>query len=355
MLFFLAAGLIGISYIFRKSNIVFYMWALFFILLFGFNTYNPDYLSYSNIYRLFSLGTYDGKLGDIGYISLMNLGISNRLYFQQFLQVISVITIIPLFYSINKLSVYKNLVCAFILLYPLSISIVQFRFFIAYTLVLLGLYFLEKFTIGKYIFIALVILATTIHFSAIIFLILLFALEKNFQKIYLILSGVLLALFSINYIGNFIQIPLISQALQKYFISSLEFKGIVFVSRVIFFRLGPVLILHWLYSYFKHCFEERDFFLMRATNIILIVSMFFEFINSEFERFSRLGYILFYIIVLNVCSKMKLKSNRELILVSLIIFSLSNFWFQNFYRSSGDIRFFDSVFRAIFENNLVLY
>ena len=354
MLFFIAIILSSTSFLFRKSSFVFGAWALFFIILFGYNTYNPDYISYSNIYRLFALGNYDGKLGDIGYISLMKVGISQQLLFQQFLQILAIITILLLFYSIDKLSEYKNLVCVLILIYPLTISIVQFRFFIAYALVLLGLYFLHKSSIGKILFFILVIVATTLHFSSIIFLVLFLTQSKSFRQIYIGLTGVLIALLSINYLNSFIQIPLISQAIQKYFVTSLEFKGVVFVSRVVFFRLGPVLFLHSLYMYFKHCFEDRDIFLMKATNIILVISMFFEVINSEFERFSRLGYILFYIIVLNVCSRMKLKYNREIILTLLIIFSLTNFWFQNFYRSSGGIQFFDSVFRAIFENNLLL-
>ncbi|MFX3828772.1 hypothetical protein ACJBTR_10385, partial [Streptococcus suis] len=104
---------------------------------------------------------------------------------------------------------------------------------------------------------------------------------KSFRQIYSSLIGVLIALLSIKYLNSFIQIPLISKAIQKYFVTSLEFKGVVFVSRVVFFRLGPVLFLHSLYMYFKHCFEDIDIFLMKATNIILVISMFFEVINSE--------------------------------------------------------------------------
>lgn len=354
MLIVIAGILVLLSLLFKKSNIIFILWALFFIILFGFNTYNPDYLAYSNIYRLFTLGTYDGQMGDVGYINLMKLAITNNLLYQQFLIGVSILTVVLLFYSITKFSNAKNLVCALIVLYPLTISIVQIRFFIAYALVFVALYFLENSPRGRLIFCILIILATTFHFSSILFLSLLLTQLKSFEKIYISVIGGILILFSFNYLSGIIHLPLVSNALRKYFFSSLEYKGLVFILRVIFFRLGPVVFLHILKNYFRNAFTDKDIFLMKATNIILIISMFFEMVNSEFERYSRLGYILFYIIVINVSSRMKLKSNSVIVITSLFVFALINFWFQNFYRVSGDVRFFDSVFRSIFENNIFL-
>lgn len=352
MLLIIGIVLSIISLFLYRNKILYLIWFLFYFVLFGFNNFNPDYSTYSNIYKLVRLGVYDGKLADSGYMFLMSVAHSFNLSFEQFYICFAIVSVIMLFIVIYKFSNYRNLVCIPILLYPFTISVVQMRFFLASLIVLIGIIFLEKDKkYSNFIFLGTLIIASTIHFSSILYSVYFLANLKSFKKIYF---SLLLGLLSIIVFYQGITIinftPLLD-AINKYFLSSLEFKGIVFVSRVIFFRLGIVSGIHILIKYFKHNFSEKDIYLAKIINITMTVTMFFEFINSEFERFSRIGFILLYILIFNVCIKMKLIGNRVAVIGLFSIFIFLYVGFQYFFRSSNGVLFYEAVFKDIFEHN----
>lgn len=352
MLYIIGLFLGFISVFFKKSKILLGMWGTYFVVLFGYNTLNPDLLAYTNVYRLFSLNIYDGKLSDAGFIYLIKSALSFNLSFPQFQLLYAIVCISILFFLIYKLSYTPNIVALFFLVYPLTLSIVQLRFFLASLIVALGVYVLS---LGKkysdIVFGGSVILAYLIHYSSILYLCLYLIKTKSLKRMYAYLAFILGFIIFLVATGSFFNIDILIRASQKYFTSSLEYKGLVFFSRVIFFRMVPVLLLHFLYERFRHCFAPMEVNSMKIVNITMIVSMLFELIDSEFERFARIGFIFLYIIIFNICSRMKLQSNKIVFISLFTVFILLVFIFQNFYRNSNEVPFIDSVFRTIFENN----
>lgn len=352
MLYLVAYVLVLLSIFFTNNRSLFLAWGVYFVVLFGLNTYNPDYRAYGNIYRLFRLGIYDGSLADKGFIYLIRQSIRFNLTYQQFLFLFACICIGLLFYFIWHYSDFKNLVPILILIYPLALSIVQLRFFLASLVVLVGVAFLEKKS-NKSIFIFLfcLFIGFTIHYSAFMYITLLLARLKSFKSIYLYIFLGLFGLYFLPRFGDLLSISIFSTAFSKYIVASTGFKGIVFALRVIAFRFGVVLFLHFLYYYFKNIFEEKDVYLMKCINIIMFVSMFLELIDSEFERFARIGYIMLFIVLFNIAMKMKLKSNAIGVVSIFFAYFMVYAFFNYFLRSSNGIIFYDSVFKAIFENN----
>ena len=355
MVYFFAFILIFLSIILPKNKFLSLLWIVYFIILFGFNSFNPDLWAYQNIYRLYQNGTYDGKLVDSGYIFLMQSFQNFSYSFEQFFLFIAFVSVISIFYFINKFSKYRNLVFIPMLLYPFTLSVVQSRFFFSTSIVLIGLTFLERNTkIGKILFLLFILLASTIHFSSILYLILILATSNSFKKMY---SFLLLGVVGIVLLiagGELLNLTALSQGIQRYFIGSLEFKGLVFVSRVIFFRLGIIGLLHLAFKYFRDTFDETDLFLMKSVNIIMFITMIFELVNTEFERFSRIGFIALYILIFNITSRLKLNSNKVSFIGIAITFMILYTGYQYFLRESNGIIFFEAVFRDIFENNYLL-
>mgnify|MGYP000876111156 FL=1 len=167
--------LTGISFI--------YMWVLM-----GWSYGNADYEFY--VLRYKSTATYY-TLEPL-YVILQNIAKSFEFQYSTFLILMSFIFLLIRFFVILKFTDKPNYVISLWMLYPFIMDIVQIRQFYATTIVMLGIYFLfASKKLGSVKFVICVMLATLIHSSNLVYMLLLvpylwdFSIKKFKRVIFL--------------------------------------------------------------------------------------------------------------------------------------------------------------------------
>ena len=116
------------------------------------------------------------------YLMLQNLGKWVGLGYNAFLAIMSFLFLLIRMVLIKKMSVRQNFVIGLYLLFPFIMDITQIRMFYATTIVLLGIFFLlQNKKSSDSLFVFFVIMATLVHSSCILYLLLLFA--KNIKRL----------------------------------------------------------------------------------------------------------------------------------------------------------------------------
>lgn len=213
MSYVVSSVLILFSLIKKKSTLLSLLLFITLWILFGFNTENADY----RFYELMFNGAIN--IPDRGFEFL--LGFFNLIGFtyQQFLIVITLICYVIIFISIKRYTENLSYVMALYFIFPFMFDVVQIRNFIALTILLYGLQYLftnNKTDIFKYI--CFVLVASTIHFAFLFYLVLILVkFFSSWKKMLVILSAfiilVILILYSgfltvlLNYLFNYPRVP----------------------------------------------------------------------------------------------------------------------------------------------------
>ena len=172
---YVIAGVLEISaWLHKDSRILFCVLFSFLLVMFGLNYANPDYMAYENIY----------KMSGGGYEPLFALACtffsSLHLSFQGMLFCWSAIGLALIASTVLLYSPYPSFVFALYLIYPFCMDIVQIRSFMAGAIIIYSLRFIiryhkdDRHEKKEILFFALaVLIATGIHYSAVLYGILL--------------------------------------------------------------------------------------------------------------------------------------------------------------------------------------
>lgn len=368
MSYFISGLVLISSLIKKKSKIVFFFFFLLLWVIYGFNCSNPDYLNYKYTYDTVLQST-GGEITEPLFLLLakgFNLMGAN---YQTFLCVVSFTGLMLIAIRVWKMSPYPNMVLFLYFIFPFPVDVVQLRFFLAMSLIIYSTKYLLDFhrykkTRDIFFFLLCITFATGIHYSAILFsLMLLPCLTKRRIRtlitIYMILFiGV--AAFKLNAIIPIVGEVLSINKIKKWIIP--DFKATIPMLIRIF-----VIRYSWLFVCFFACYsakkmayseKERKFdaeneFIFSIIASLVSLTALEMFVNSEYERLSRISLILGFILITRCMQRMK-NYAIQLWLLTLCYITVY-FCFSMIFRNAGagGVTWFDGVYRAVFENNLI--
>ena len=297
---------------FRKSKLVTIISFIFLWTLWGWNTWNGDYDSYEKVYFDSYYNNTEFSNMEFGYIWIVRFFYGLGFTFQEFMIIISGIILSINLYFTLKLAKYPALF-SFFYFFIFVMEFVFIRNYIADTLLLLAfLIGLGNRKFSKLIAIAIVLLASTVHYTALIYLVFLypFYLKKTFnlsKSVLFFLGMMFLSSISLTFILPFLGQNYISK-LSYYTSDSFWLISIahllMVVGVVLFFERLKVALINlnkdWIYLF----------------NFIInlnIISLFYLSLYYHVPYFSRVLKLLLAINTIVILSSFCLVRGKNLI------------------------------------------
>lgn len=242
--FFIMIGIVKRDSRFLSCVLLFYIWCLI-----GLNTYTPDYASYEAVFN----GTYYGLNMNVGFEFCCTLFRTMGFTYQQFRMIWALIYIALLANFVLRNTKSPNFVFSMMLICPVLLDVSGIRSGAAYLLALNFSMLLKKPTFkNRCLFVVGTLIASTIHITAVFYLIFLL-INRKLKKIHslAIVGGV-------GVITIFIYSPLFSRialalynvtgmyAIQKWLLGGIANTNpnVVGIMSVAVFVLGFVFVLY---------------------------------------------------------------------------------------------------------------
>lgn len=375
MLYIVSFIIILANIVNKNNKLLFLLTIIFMWILGGWSYGTADYYNYNNIYN-WSLNEIQINNTEIGFSMIMRICNKFGLNYQQFLIIIFAIGLILIGYTIMKYSKTPNMVLAAYFIFTFIINATQFRQFLATSIFVFSFqYLLGKDRKSDVKYIVGVMVASSIHFSAIFMLLLLLPKKYNIRKVsYITIIGILI--LSLLYLINS----------NRYIISILEIFNIKLILKITNIigssvnKYSWLLILRWcikiieffvlfcVMQYFALCMRNKrkdkinfkvskvntlniNYPLILKSNIIMLLLIPLTFISVDIYRVQHMIVIWNYI---TICSYFdinihKLSTTRKNACLScmLIIFAFLNL--RGLVLSNNNI---NTVFYVLFNNNL---
>lgn len=356
----------------RKSKYVFGAMVGLLWILMALNINNPDYYNYKAVYDNIddsvTLGLFYGGLANesgfrLIYKMLFQLGFS----YTGFLMVFSAVGLILIGRVIWKYSVTPNFILFLYFIFPFTIDYVQLRTFMSMAIVLHGItYLIEERKPGegrwvstaKYAF--CVIIASTIHVSAIFFIVLVAVRYLSVRQCW-ILSLLGIAILVLMYTHVDVVTDLVSAVIPpnkiKTWLSGEMKRSFRSVMSTVCVRGAWMLLIEYFYEgYLRKCKRgqiRRDVITenLYKCNILMFVMLGLEIFTKEYERIGRITFVIGYIIFSRLISLRRTKALPWLIVIGVLGI---HFIYFMFFSEVGTGTFFDYVFRHLFESNRLL-
>ncbi len=359
MSYVLSILLVSSGFIKQNSRLIALLLFSFLWIMFGWNRGNADYANYERGYA-WAHGAFSIN-SELGTQLLYKLFILFGLEYKHFLIVISLVGLSLIYNTIKKYTDGVALVLSLYLIFPFVIDVVQARNFLSMSIVLYATRFLiDESRRGILKYLILILLATSIHYSAIFYTSLLLIKRKS-------ISSLTILSLSLTFIGLFIAFTNLLPNLALKFIPAAKVShwfnnrlnwGIL-VAAVIY-ALNFLLVY---YSYHKirsireqndngNIIREEKYRFVEAVykiNIILLLLFILYVFNMIFFRLYRNILILNFIVYSICLTHMKPKSKEKLLFASIIfIFTFSLLLYYII------IPYYDTVFIPVFQNNSLL-
>ncbi|MGL5382957.1 MAG: EpsG family protein [Culicoidibacterales bacterium] len=287
------------------------------------NTWNADYSGYANFYAN-SLTVVDNGL-EMGFQLLMKIfSISNISYFG-FLSIIFCFIMYVSIYLIKKYCSDQESIVALLLfaIYPIFLNIIQIRFFLAATIVLFAID--QLISERKKIFYILVLVATTLHTTALLSLLTPVLLLKNKNTIlkYSTIITVIFSLFMFTPLFEIIITSIIGiEKYNAYFVATK--MGLGFFVFLGLLNIFPIIIFNKYRKYIK--IDDLSEIIEKINYVILIFSPLYYFSNS-FERIPRMFILFNFIIYAKIYGNIKNNKERSIYILVIFVHILLSFIF----------------------------
>lgn len=356
MVYILFVLFFALGMIFARNVVIKYALLAFIFVLSAYNFDNPDYMNYESMYFFVGEGTYTGLITDFGYSFLVKISNFIGLDYADFLIAYFAICTFFILKIVNQYSLAPNRVLAFFLLYPLCINIIQLRYFLASLLIIYALKYLTEFNLKNILkFSSFLFFSVSLHISSLIFSVFYLLFIKN-RKYFLVLTSILVILILVS-------IPILFELLNTVTMGKLDsysegnYLTVNKISRVLFFTIS---ILGLLYILKKYSEKVQNYFvyeqiLMKASFLMLLLANIAILASNEFERYSRVGYILVYILFFNFLRKKYISSQIKLMSIMVFSFVIGSYiYFQYYFRGSDGVPFAEAVFLRVIEYNSLI-
>ena len=363
--------------ILKKGKWLTYFTLFFLWILFAFSFGNADYMIHLRRYTEYELL---GSQTEWTYNKLMfifnNLGCS----YNDFLIVISAFILCVLYNFIKNHTAYISLVLSLYFIYPFCLDVTMVRYTLAVSIVYIGFKYL--FTGGKNWFLkysVCVFLASTIHLST--FFCLLFALPRFFSNkqlskallifisIYFVIMNVfsqlLVRLTEIQFLNIGVKLKIVMNASSEMYISQSIFNYRAKMVIVLLISLFIYIVIYqWIVKQnIKNCLrvKKQIDFLTIACGINIITIIFILLLNISADLFrlqlsisliNYVAYAQYFDIRHSLGFDRKVNSMAFTTLV--VIFGGIFLTCSSLYLWVLSSPNFISVFRALFENNILL-
>ena len=267
-------------------------------ILFALNYANADYQPYYSNYNKVANGDFTSfESSEEGFVLLMYLfGRILHLTYQQFLMVVSAVSVLVLGYCISKLTDYQNIALALFLINPYWIMIVQVRFFLAFLVVLAGFTIMtvRDDTLGFCLFVLFVLVSGFFHRAGFICIIFAFARMKSLKRVcgVSVLIGMGLLFFKSSF----------GQTLAKHFLSIKKVatwlgasgsRSLTGVLSLIFVHAVILAVTIYLYKRIKDQNPKAEYLL--KLSIICYSILPLECFDKNYERFFRFALLMAFL------------------------------------------------------------
>lgn len=317
----------------KQANLLLVIPLLIFAwIIFGFNTSNIDYSNYEAAYNNFYKGIDDGYL-EFGFVLIIKVFVLLRFSYQSFLIALSLITLIIFINAIKYFTNNQALAFCFYLIYPFAFDVVQYRNFLAFAIVLYALHFLIKKNVRKRdicAYVALLLVASGIHLSMVIYASFLLVLIKR-VKVLTIISAITFAMILV-----FVAI----KPLQKFVLDLLGLDRFMGYDDAISFSTFVQYLLIYVFwlalAVFKYYYIDdiprhsrrlkRNLKETSQLKLLIICALLLPFIimNGTSARFIRNVFILFYCYFVNRSNYKLLPKQSEAKTATIYRYTLKN-------------------------------
>lgn len=349
----------------KNSKFIFLAFLALLWVLFVLCIDNPDLENYKIIYdhidNLDSVGSYYMAMAnESGFRLMYKICFALGMEYRAFLAVFAATGLAILGWCIWKYSENPNVVLFLYAVYPFTIDYVQIRSFMSMIIVLYALQYLIDDKKVSYIkFTAGVLLASTMHVTALFYIVLIIVRKLSVKECwYISIIGIL------GIVVLYLNIDFLTQALSgiipmykiKNWLSGEMSRSLRSVLSTLGLRIGWIALQAYFFRKYKlkvrRGMIERDKITenLYKCNIMLLVTLGFEIFKKDFERLGRISFILGYILFTRLFSYRKTKA-----LPWMFVFGFMGvyFIFFMFFSETGSATYFDGVFKNLFENNLL--
>ena len=383
---YLIWGILGILAFIKKNNIfITLLLALFILCIFCLNTANPDLVNY--------IASYNGYLQytEPGMLLLESVFRAGEISYPVFKLVLTAVSILAMASTIYRFSPYPTQVLFLYTIYPLTIDVVQYRSFVGYVIVLYAIRFIVAYQSDKKItnillYVLFVLLATSFHYSCIVYIFLIFLFfnhKKHPFLFFIIIPSIpfLLLLFRVQlvpfvapivgsdkvynwilkerttYFFQVIRIfarnlaPLLFFLLLKYVKHDAVFKNTTILKPSLFWKDISSKTIKGISRFYDIAVNRTLFF---CVYYITILSIFLELnLSVQYERISRLSLILCAVLISRQIYYVtdKNKPVAQILFLLLFVFYFISIMFFMYVDPSSGTTFFDKVFRQVMESN----
>ena len=304
MMFIVFLFLIVIGMIIKKSKLYEILIIAFMAIITLYGENIADFENYQNAYNYIATGHNYTDLGK-GWYYLCSFGAKLNLTYAQFKTIIMIISLLLIFDTIKYFvgnNKYKTTILSLYLIFPALLDCIQIRFLLAEAIVIFAFrYLFRNDKKSLIIYSLLVLLASTIHSSVLLyFIFLLYKFIGKYESKYLLLVTsfiVILALFR-GYIIKVASLFINQRRIDRYFYSAdtLGIKGLIIYSCIIilFYYISKMIFQRVKENQLKE--EEVRFFQnILKLNILISVIIVFSLFDPNFFRLQRIMWIFMYI------------------------------------------------------------
>jgi hypothetical protein len=373
MTYIILSILIYINFIFvhikKHGKIFAFILLLFMWILFWANTKNPDYFNYVELYNSIQYGAPVFGEGDVevGYRLLMKLGVVIGLNYELFLSILIFFSYLLIHITVKKFNFNYNYVYLLYLFFPFFLDVVQIRNFLATSIFIFSAKYLYENTVkSRVIYVILIIAASTIHFSSILYLpMLLINLRRKNRRvqaiaIFSILSSIIVLLNNkqIPYINEIVSLMSSNDRVFDYlelhtnwgfllywFIQIVSFLMMFYSRKLIRKNINSVI-----HTENANSIEKAVLFveLVYMINLIAFIYLPLYTIASTFTRLMRNILILNYISFAIVNGLLKRRDQRIMFNILVFIYVLFRFLVELY------LPYTENIMDTILRNNLII-
>lgn len=331
--------LIIIGLIRKESKALFYIIWLLLLLLLGGNTENPDRIAYVNSYEQTTFGVFESSF-EYGFQILCQIGTVLDLSYEQFIFVIAFIGLTLIASTIKLFTSNSAYALVLYSIYPFILDVVQIRNFLAMSIIIYGSRYILTYKKEYIKYILCVIIASSVHISALFYFSGLAVAVKNTRKIF---ANVVIVTISSIYLMPIIlpQYAVVTsiEKIEAYTLTetSMLTKAAVIIYFV--FSIALVLIARNLLNkaraeenpLVKNRLMEFDPEVVLKMNILCILLLYLLIDNLNFFRLYRNIFVLNYILFALCLCKMKKSIMYYTFFCCILILVIASFgWFIAF-------------------------
>lgn len=333
MLIIFSVLLIHIGLIKRQSKILFYIIWILLLLLFGGSTENADRIAYMNNYEQSTFGAFDAPF-EYGFQLLCQIGSFLGLSYDQFLFVIALIGLALIASTIKLYAGNSSYTLSLYSIYPFVLDTVQIRNFAAMSIIIYGSRYILSHKKEYIKYIISILLASSVHVSALFYFSGLIVAFKNTKKLFtIVVVAAISSIFLIPIILPYLTVITSIEKIEAYTLTETSMFTKVGIIAYFAYFISLLLIARNILNRVQRednapsqsKFVQIDPEAVLKINIICIPILYLMIDNLNFFRVCRNIMVINYILFALCLSKMKRSIMYYVFFWCILILAVASF------------------------------